>query len=86
MSCTFVLLEAPLAFKSSATDGTNTGFGLRVFDCNVSVDIFLSNGNPTVKALNHIRNACNMEPITDHMEFCLLVENRHSQLVKSPSQ
>ena len=58
MSCTFVLLEAPLAFKSSATDGTNTGFGLRVFDCNVSVDIFLSNGNPTVKALNHIRIAC----------------------------
>ena len=74
MSCTFVLLETPLAFKSFVTDDTNTGLALCVFDCNVSVDIFLSNGNPTVKALNHIRNACNMEPITDHMEFCLLVE------------
>ena len=25
MSCTFVFLQTPLAFKSSATDGTNTG-------------------------------------------------------------
>lgn len=60
MSCPFVLLETPLAFKSSVTDGTNTGFGLCVFGGNVSVDIFLSNGNPTVKALNHIRIACNI--------------------------
>ena len=60
MSCPFVLLETPLAFKSSVTDGTNTGFGLCVFGGNVSVDIFLSNGNPTVEALNHIRIACNI--------------------------
>ena len=58
MSCPFVLLETPLAFKSFVTDGTNTGLALGVFDCNVSVDIFPSNGNPTVKALNHNRIAC----------------------------
>ena len=60
MSSAFMFLQTPLCFKSSVTGSTYTGISLGVFDCNVSVDIFLSNGNPTVKALNHIRIACNI--------------------------
>ena len=58
MNSAFVLLETPLGFKSSVTDGTKTGVGLCMFDGYVSVDIFPSNRNPTVKALNHNRIAC----------------------------
>ena len=58
MKSAFVLLETPLGFKSSVTDSTNTGFVLCMLDGYVSVDIFPSNGNPTVKALNHNRIAC----------------------------
>ena len=63
MSSAFMLLETPLAFKGSVTEATSTGFVLCMFDGNVSVDIFLSNGNPTVEALNHISIACKIATV-----------------------
>ena len=48
MRPSFVFLETPLSLKSPVTSRADTWFRLGVFDCNVTVDIFPSNRNPTV--------------------------------------